>query len=84
MSHIQVTYTGNDKKKEHNLKALKRSEKDDLRQLEIKSERLLYVWDRVCVNLPQWVVWKKNGIYFLTRNKKNLNLELVKTIEIDT
>ena len=36
MSHIQVTDAGNNKKKEHDLKALKRSEKNVLRQLAIK------------------------------------------------
>ncbi len=48
-----------------------------LRQSAAKGRQVLYIWDRAGIDFRQWFKWKKNGIYFLSREKENMKLVIV-------
>jgi len=63
------------RKKEHDMRALKRLEITALRQGAPKGRKVLYIWDRAGIDFKQWYKWKQgSGIYMLSRTKTNLNL----------
>jgi hypothetical protein len=74
LSHLTV----NDqitRKKEHDMRALKRQTIDALRQGARKGRKVLYVWDRAGIDFNQWHKWKQgSGIYMLSRCKANMAL----------
>ena len=74
LSHLTV----NDqlaRKKEHDMRALKRLEIAALRQGAPKGRKVLYIWDRAGIDFKQWHKWKQgSGIYMLSRTKTNLKL----------
>lgn len=77
MSHLTVADQVG-RKKEHELRALKRQTIDTLRQGAAKGRKVLYVWDRAAIDFRQWHEWKHgSGIYFLSREKDNMNLEIL-------
>ena len=60
------------------MRALKRQTTDTLRQGAAKGRKILYIWDRACIDFHQWHEWKNQfGIYFLSREKDNMKLEVV-------
>jgi len=62
--------------KEHDMRALKRLEIEELRQGAGKGEKVIWVWDRAGIDFRQWYHWKKqNGIYFISRTKKSMNTD---------
>ncbi len=65
-----------ERKKEHDMRALKRMSIQTLRQGAPKGRKVLYVWDRAGIDFLQWHKWKQgSGIYFLSRAKDNMKLE---------
>jgi hypothetical protein len=74
LSHLTV----NDqvtRKKEHDMRGLKRQTIDTLRQGAKKGRKVLYVWDRAGIDFNQWHDWKQgSGIYMLSRCKANMAL----------
>ena len=73
-----------ERKKEHEMRALKRQTIETLRQGAAKGRKPLYVWDRAGIDFRQWYQWKHQyGIYFLSREKDNMNLEVIGCLEID-
>ena len=71
LSHLTV----NDqlaRKKEHDMRALKRLEIVALRQGASKSRKVLYIWDRAGIDFRQWHKWQGSGIYMLSRCKENM------------
>lgn len=61
------------RKKEHDMRALRRMEISMLRQGAKKGRRVLWVWDRAGIDFADWNKWKQgSGIYFLSRGKKNM------------
>ena len=80
MTHLTVSDQV-ERKKEHDMRALKRQDVLTLRQDAAKGRKVLYVWDRAGIDFLQWFKWKENGIYFLSREKENMKL---KTIGIHT
>lgn len=67
------------RKSEHDMHALKRQNIASLRQGAGKGRKVLYVWDRAGIDFEQWQRWKQgSGIYFLSRQKKNMCLETVR------
>lgn len=77
MSHLSVA-DQIERKKEHEMRALKRQTIDTLRQGAGKGRKVLYVWDRAGIDFRQWYEWKRlSGIYFLSRQKDNMKLEVV-------
>jgi len=63
---------------------LKSTEIATLRQGAGKGQKVLYVWDRAGIDFPQWMKWKHgSGIYFLSRVKENMRLEIQGECPID-
>jgi hypothetical protein len=76
------------RKVEHDMRALKRLDAEALRQGVPQGWRVgrkvLYVWDRAGIDFKQWHDWKyKSAIYFLSREKKNMELTVVKANPFD-
>lgn len=79
-SHCATHLTVSDqveRKKEHDMRALKRQDIHALRQGAAKGRKVLYIWDRAGNDFLQWFKWKENGIYFASREKENMKLEIV-------
>jgi hypothetical protein len=79
-SHCVTHLTVSDqvgRKKEHDMRALKRQDIVALRQGAAKGRKVLYIWDRAGIDFRQWFKWKESGIYFLSREKENMKLEIV-------
>jgi Transposase DDE domain len=79
-SHCVTHLTVSDqveRKKEHDMRALKRQDILSLRQGAAKGRKVLYIWDRAGIDFRQWYKWKESGIYFLSRQKENMKLDTV-------
>ena len=84
MNHLTVA-DQIERKKEHEMRALKRQTADTLRQGAAKGRKVLYIWDRAGIDFRQWFQWKnQSGIYFLSRAKDNMKLEVIAKIPFDT
>ena len=80
MNHLTVA-DQIERKKEHEMRALKRQAADTLRQGAAKGRKVLYIWDRAGIDFRQWFQWKnQSGIYFLSREKDNMKLEVLGNI----
>jgi hypothetical protein len=74
LSHLTVN-DQDARKKEHDMRGLKRQTIDTLRQGAKKKRKVLYVWDRAGIDFHQWHKWKHvGGIYMLSRSKTNMAL----------
>jgi hypothetical protein len=62
------------RKKEHDLRALKRQSVALLRQGAGKGRKVMWVWDKAGVDLPFWQERKGSGIYFLSLRKEGMCL----------
>ena len=63
------------RRKEHDMRALKRLDSEKLRQGTPKGKKVLWIWDKAGIDLNQWYKWKQSkGIYFVSRAKENMNL----------
>lgn len=77
MSHLTVA-DQIERKKENEMRALKRQTAEALRQGAAKGRKVLYVWDRAGIDFRQWFDWKHgSGIYFLSREKENMKLDVL-------
>lgn len=67
-----------ERKKEHEMRALKRQTAAQLRQGAAKGKKTIYVWDRAVIDFRQWSEWKHQaGIYIISRVKDNMKLEVI-------
>jgi Transposase DDE domain len=64
------------RKKEHDMRALKRQSVALLRQGAGKGRKVLWVWDKAGVDFPFWQERKASGIYFLSLRKAGLCLDV--------
>jgi hypothetical protein len=72
------------RKKEHDMRALKRLSIAQLRQGAPKGRKVLYVWDRAGIDFKQWYDWKQgSGIYVLSRCKENMDLTKCEDLPYD-
>lgn len=71
------------RKKEHDLRALKRQSVAMLRQDAGKGRKVRWVWDKAGVDFPFWQERKASGIYFLSLRKERMCLEVEKERDID-
>ena len=71
------------RKKEHDLRALKRQSVALLRQGAGTGRKVLWVWDKAGVDLPFWQERKAAGIYFLSLRKEGMCLALAQERVID-
>jgi hypothetical protein len=66
------------RKREHDMRALKRLDATTLRHGAAKGRKVLYVWDRAGIDFRAWNNWKQSaGIYFISREKDNMKLEVM-------
>ena len=64
-----------DRKKEHDMRTLKRQTPAALRCGTPLGRKVILVRDRAAIDFHQWRLWKENsGIYFISRPKENMNL----------
>lgn len=77
-THLMRHLTANDgvnKRKEHDMAAIKRSGAQKLREGIRKGTKLLMVWDSAAIDFGYWYQLKQgHGIYFLCRDKDNHRL----------
>jgi hypothetical protein len=75
MSHLTLAEYGGDRKKEHDMRALKRMTIAELRKGAKKGQKVLYVWDKAGIDFKQWQKWKQQGgVYFLSEEKASNRL----------
>ena len=69
---------------EHDMRALKRQTIEALRRGAPKGRKVLYVYDRAGIDFKAWEKWKQTGgIYFLSREKENMALSVIKNLDWD-
>ena len=77
LSHLAVA-DQIERKKEHDMRALKAMALETLRQGAPAGRKVLYVWDRAGIDFRQWHYWKHTGgVYFVSREKENMKLEVI-------
>jgi len=82
MTHLTVSDQV-ERKKEHDMRALKRQTIETLRQGAGKGRKVLYIWDRAGIDFRQWHEWKQNSVYFLSREKENMTLQILGVYPFD-
>lgn len=66
------------RRKEHDMRALKRLELQTLRQGAPVGRQVIWVWDKAGIDFTQWYRWKQgSGIYVISCAKENMNLEVI-------
>jgi hypothetical protein len=84
LRHLALADTSGKRKREHDTRALKRLEIEALRQSAPKGRKVIYVWDRGGIDFFQWFKWKHlGGIYFISREKKNMDLLVIAEMDYD-
>ena len=72
MRHLDVG-DQTDRKKEHDMRTLKRQTPETLRGEAPVGTKVIMVWDRAGIDFAQWWKWKhNNAIYFISRPKDNM------------
>lgn len=59
------------RKKEHDMHALKRMSAEHLRMGAPKGVKVIHVYDCAAIDYAQWLKWKGQGIYLISREKEN-------------
>ena len=73
------------RKGEHDMHALKRAEIDDLRDHAPKGRQVIIVWDKAGIDFRFWQNAKqRHGLYFISREKSNMELEVLGNKPIDS
>lgn len=84
LRHLTLADTSGVRKREHDTRALKRLDIETLRQGAPKGRKVVYVWDRAGIDFLQWFKWKHaGGIYFVSREKKNMELMVIAELPYD-
>ena len=79
MVPLALAEYGNERKKESDIRMLKKQTVETLRQNAKKGRKVLWVWDRAVQDFMQWYKWKRNGIYILSREKSSNRLQVLGT-----
>jgi hypothetical protein len=67
-----------ERNKEHEMRAIKRLTHETLRQGAKTGCKVLYIWDKAGIDFRFWYDCKyQSGIYFLSREKENMKLEVL-------
>ena len=48
-----------------------------MRQGAATGRKVLYIWDRAGIDFRQWFQWKQRGIYFLSREKEDMTIDIL-------
>jgi hypothetical protein len=84
LRHLTLADTTGKRKKEHDIRALKRLDMETLRQGAEKGRKVIYVWDKAGIDFLQWYKWKHSGgIYFISREKDNMDLLKIADLGFD-
>jgi len=84
LNQLTLADTKGNRKREHDLHALKRLDIATLRQEAPKGRKVIYVWDRAVIDFLQWRKWKQaGGVYFISREKKNLAFMVIADLDYD-
>ena len=84
LNHLTLADTSGKRKKEHDMRALKRLDTETLRQGTKIGRKVIYIWDKAGIDFRQWFKWKHSaGIYFISREKENMDLLLMENFSFD-
>ena len=84
LRHLTLADTSGGRKREHDTRALKRLDLETLRQSAPKGRKVVYVWDKAGIDFLQWFKWKHTGgVYFVSREKKNMDLMVMAELGYD-
>ena len=84
LKYLTSADTSGQRKKEHDIRALKRLSVETLRQGTLKGRKVLYIWDRAGIDFSEWYKWKQTGgIYFISREKSNMRLIKMADLDFD-
>lgn len=82
--HMATAEQGGARKGEHDMRAIKRTDIDVLRCGEPKGRKVIVAWDPAGIDLAFWQRSKRrSGLYFLSREKENMNLTVVRRQPVD-
>ncbi len=72
LDHLNLGVPNGGKKRAHDITVIKRASTELLRNHAPKGRKILYAWDKACIDYHLWSKLKHNsGIYFITREKFN-------------
>jgi hypothetical protein len=71
------------RKREHDMHAIKRHGLADLRFGAKKGRKVMIVWDKAGIDFSHWSKAKESGVYFLSREKENMRLEATQSLPFD-
>lgn len=71
------------RKKEHDMRALKRLSVEQLRLGAAVGRKVIYAWDKAGIDFHQWYQWKRSGIYFVSLEKENMTLDISGVLPVD-
>lgn len=85
LRHLDLAQPDDGKKSEHDMKMLKRQEMETLQAGAKKGQKVLYLWDRACIDYAFWNQAKnQKGVYFATLAKSNSVMNKIRIFrEID-
>ena len=85
LQHFELGLTdkNTERKKEHDMHAIKRVGLAALRFDAKKGRKVIIVWDKAGIDFSHWNKAKERGVYFVSREKDNMRLETVEVLEID-
>jgi hypothetical protein len=73
--HLTLADRGPTRKREHDMRALKRLPAADLRRGASRDRKVIWIWDRAGIDAAQWVTWAQDHhVYFISRAKENMCL----------
>lgn len=71
LDYLDLSRPDDGKKKDHDMRLLKRIAVDQLRNGAKVGRKVLYAWDKACIDYGHWEALKRRGIYFVTEEKSN-------------
>ncbi len=72
LGHLDLGVPNSGKKRAHDITVIRRASTELLRNQAPKGRKILYAWDKACIDYHLWSKLKYNsGIYFITREKSN-------------
>lgn len=77
MSYLDLSRPADGKKKDHDARVIQRATVEKLRYQATKGEKVVYFWDKACIDYSTWTKHKQRGIYFVTREKSNSALTVM-------
>jgi len=62
---------------EHDMHVLKRKGLKELRLGAKVGRKVMIVWDRACIDFAFWTAAKRTGVYFISREKTNMDIQVI-------